>query len=173
MIESMVAITIGVVGLLGVLALLTQAVGANRSISDEFVATYLAAEGVEIVKNLIDKNYASNVGWNRGITKGAYELDYISDFNPGGQLAQHQISRDPTVRSTRPLRRNGTTGFYSYDPDDSLTAFRRTVQIREDPSELGSGVELGIVSVVEWQKRGGGTGEVLVEDHFFDWRIQQ
>ena len=173
MIESLVGITIATVALLGVLALLSQAIGINKDVASEFIATYLAAEGIEITKNIIDTNCARDRAWNTGIRRGSYEFEYDTIATPGGQLPGFlRISVDPNARSINPLFYDSVSGLYSYDPGGTPTPFKRTIQIREDPSGLGADVELGIVSVVEWTVRGGGTEEVLMEAHFFDWRTQ-
>lgn len=173
MIESLVGITIATVALLGVLALLSQSIGINKDVAGEFIATYLAAEGIEITKNIIDTNCARDRAWNTGIRRGSYEFEYDTIATPGGQLPGFlRISVDPNTRSINPLYYDSVSGLYSYDPGGTPTSFKRTIQIREDPSGLGTGVELGIVSVVEWIARGGGTEEVLMEDHFFDWRSE-
>ena len=171
MIESLVGITIATVALLGVLALLSQAIGTNKDVAAEFIATYLAAEGVEIAKNIIDTNCARGHAWNSSIRRGSYEFEYSTTASRGG-LPRARISADPNEKSINPLYYDSVSGLYSYDPSGTPTPFKRTVQIREDPSGLGADVELGIVSVVEWSVRGGGTEEVVMEDHFFNWRAQ-
>lgn len=173
MIESLVGITIATVALLGVLALLSQAIGTNKDVAAEFIATYLAAEGIEITKNIIDTNCARGRAWNTGIRGGSYEFEYDTTANNGGRLPGFlKISGSPDERSRDPLFYDSVSGLYSYDPSGVPTSFKRTIQIREDPSGLGADVELGIVSVVEWIVRGGGTEEVVMEDHFFNWRAQ-
>ena len=56
LVESVVAMTIVVVGLLGIFSLLSQSLSLNRVVGDRYVGTYLAAEGIEVVKNIIDNN---------------------------------------------------------------------------------------------------------------------
>jgi len=176
MIESLVGITIATVALLGVLTLLSQSIGANKDVTSEFIATYLAAEGIEITKNIIDTNCARGGGggrvWNTGVRQGSYEFEYDTTANSGGQLPGLRIDIDPSGKSSSPLYYDSVSGLYSYDPSGTPTSFKRTIQIRVDPSGLGTNVELGIVSVVEWALRGGDTEEVVMEDHFFNWRTQ-
>lgn len=162
-IESIIGITVALVGLLGALTLLTSSLGINKDLSQEFVATYLAVEGIEVVKSIIDMNYSRGLAWNTGISKGSYTVQYNSS-------SLNFLSNDPSFRSSTPLSFDPIEGIYSYAQGGNLTQFRRTIQIREDPSGLGTGVELGVVAVVEWVGRGGEAKEVVVEDHFFDWR---
>ena len=80
LIESIVSINIALIGLLGVLGLLSSSLSLNRDMGQKIIATYLAAEGIEVVKNLIDLNYVDgNVAWNERINTGSYELSYNSD----------------------------------------------------------------------------------------------
>src|SRR3989338_4130432 len=64
LIESMIAITIVVVGILAVFTLLSESQSLNRVVADRYIGTYLASEGLELIKNLIDKNYIQQLPWN-------------------------------------------------------------------------------------------------------------
>src|SRR3989344_1770263 len=82
-IEAVVGISIIVVALLGIISLLTQSLSLNRLVADQYVANGLAAEGIELVKNIIDANcieYDTHPGpWNQvapGMDIGIYEGDY-------------------------------------------------------------------------------------------------
>ena len=57
LIESIVAISVIVISFLGILSLLSRSLGINKDVSYKFIATYLAAEGIEITKSLIDKSF--------------------------------------------------------------------------------------------------------------------
>ena len=167
LIESIVAISIGVVGLLGFLHLLTQAIAINKDVGQQSVATYLAAEGIEVVKSIIDANFTANPrrAWNAFLSDPTYEVAYSdsgADISP--------LSSDPTPLEYHPL-----TGLYDYVADavSVTTGFTRTVQIStlDTDGDGSSSEEMKVVSTVQWQKRGGGTNEVALEDHFFDWRL--
>lgn len=80
-IETIVALSIVVIGLLAVFALTSSSIGLNRVAADRYVAVNLANEGIELVKNLIDKNITdvANPAWNNlsGFQgNGDYEIDY-------------------------------------------------------------------------------------------------
>src|SRR3990167_7505221 len=83
MIESIVAISVTVIGFLGVVGLLSRSISVNKDAGQKFVSTYLSAEGIEVVKSLIDKNYVrqsegETIPWNGGIRTGNYEVSYDS-----------------------------------------------------------------------------------------------
>ena len=150
MIESMIGISIAVVGLLGILAVSSRSISLNRVISDQFTANYLAAEGIEIVKNLIDANIIQGKPWNQGFSNGSFEADYKSLNLESSQ--------------NRQILFDASNNFYGYQ-SGNLTNFVRTINI-----QLISADEIKVNSVVKWTTRGGGQFEINLEDHFFNWR---
>lgn len=151
LIEVLVAVSILTIGMLGVVTLLNRALSLNRVISDNYTATYLAAEGVELAKNLIDAR-AARGGWGNALPApaGAYELDYEdTDF---------------VVDQGRTLSFDPTSRLYGYR-GSSPTSFRRVVETEYVDSD-----EIRVTSVVAWETRGGGAFSVDLEDHFYNWR---
>lgn len=47
----------------------------------EFIAYHLAEEGLEVVRNLRDTNWLSNVKWRKGLEDGLYVIDENSAFS--------------------------------------------------------------------------------------------
>ncbi len=145
------AITIIVVGLLGIFSLLSQSLGLNRVVADRYVSSYLAAEGIEVVKNLIDNNIINNRAWNAGFNNGDFELAYNS------------VSLQPVEGKSLSFDKdNGRYGYGEGEP----TRFFRTIRIEL----LGGGEEIKVNSVVRWISRGEADFEVDLEDRFFNWR---
>jgi len=149
--EVMVAISLLTIGFLAVLSLVSNSLSLNRIVSDQFTANYLAMEGIEIVKNLIDSNYLSGNPWNQGFSNGNYEVDYQS-VNLEADLQRRFLF-------------DSTSGFYDYN-GDIKTPFKRTIAVEL----LEGGNEIKVNSIVEWTGRGGGEFEVNLEDKFFNWR---
>ncbi|MCP6720208.1 MAG: hypothetical protein KJI72_02725 [Patescibacteria group bacterium] len=157
LIESMVGISIAVVGLLGILGLLSRSLAINKDVGQKFIATYLAAEGIEVVKSLIDKDYADGNAWNTTVTGGSHEVSYDS------------TALTTLVGSPNTLLFDSTDRTYSY-AGGNPTLFTRTVDIVEiDNNGDGGTDEIKVNSIVQWLARGV-TQEVNLEDHFFDWR---
>ncbi len=155
LVESIVGISIAVVGLLGILGLLSRSLAINKDVGQKFVATYLAAEGIEVVKSLIDKDYADGNAWNTTVTGGSYEVSY--DSTVLGAVSGNPLLFDPA------------NGKYSY-AGGNPTLFTRTVDVLEiDNNGDGGTDEIKVNSVVQWLARGV-TQEIDLEDHFFDWR---
>lgn len=150
LVESVVALSALLVGLVGVMVLLSQSLGLSRSVADAQVAVYLAAEGVEVVKNIIDSNQIRGLPWDAGLADGAYEAQFDST----------SLMSD----EGRWLRYDPATNLYTYTSGNPTT-FRRRLTLAHISSD-----ELRVVSRVSWTSRGGGSFETAVEDHFFNWR---
>lgn len=155
LVEVMVALSIILIGILAVFGLLSNSLSLNRVVADRYVGTYLAAEGIELVKNLIDKNAINNQPWNAGLNPGSYEMDY------------NDAALTPAPAVPTALLYDPVTGFYGYPPmSGNSTAFKRTIIIEW----LGDGQEIKVTSRVNWTTRGGGNFTVDLEDRFYNWR---
>lgn len=159
MIEAITSLSVSLMGLLGVISLLSNSIAFNRDAGQKIIGTYLAAEGIELVKNKIDTNYSEGNSWNLGLSDGTYEVGYGGIFIQSGNLG--------APNSSQVLNLDETTGIYSYNPG-TPTLFRRTIRL-QNISSGGSVNEIKLVSIVEWLTRRSDQS-VNLEDHFFDWR---
>ena len=152
LIESLVGISVVTIGLLGVVGLVSRSLSLNRVISDQFTASYLSLEGIEIARNLLDANVISvpPEPWNKG-------------FQNDGDFSVYYDSNSLISGGNQPLYLKD--GFYSSDSSGTLTSFKRTVKVTNKSSG-----EIQVNSVVEWTTRGGGTFKVDNEHHFYNWR---
>jgi len=124
----------------------------NRVVSDQFTANYLAAEGIEVTKIIIDANTIQCLPWNSGLGNGDFQVNYDSK------------KLESTLR--QPLLFDAQTGRFGYS-SGKPTTFIRVVKISINPANPE---EIQVNSVVNWVTRSGGKFEVNVEDHFFNWR---
>jgi len=158
MVELMVSMSLMVVGMLGIFAVLSQSLGLNRVVANQYVAVNLAAEGIEVTKNILDANFVNGREWNAGFIDGNYGVQ----FNSTALDASY---------ANMPLRFNINTGMYNYDVSGTETNFRRTVSIRSfDNTGDTFTDEIKVVSRVIWKDRGGIDFEVELEDRFRNWR---
>lgn len=161
LVESIVAVSIGVLAITGVLSLLTSSLGVNRDVAQRLTATYLASEGVEITKSLIDKNYVRGEAWNAGLSDGSYEFVYNVSDGASSKIGGEE--------STRKLYFNLSNGVYNYDNSEVETNFIRTVKLAN--VSIGSEIaRIEVSSNVKWIERGGSNKEITIEDHFYRWR---
>lgn len=151
--EALVALSIIAIGLMGAFSLISNSMALNRVVSERHVATYLAAEGIELVKNLIDANAIKKKPWNQGLSQaGDYEIDYNDS-----QLTSFQ---------DKFLQYNDQTNFYGYD-SGIPSKYKRKITISY-PSGLD---QIRVNSIVTWEGRGDiKTRTINLEDRFFNWR---
>lgn len=158
-VESLVALGVLTVGFLGLVGLLARSFSLNRTVSDTHIATYLAAEGIESVKNLIDANILQDVPWGTGLAPGDYEGEYRTCVYPYDCFSL-------TPYQGRFLRFDPAANVYSYSGAEQ-TRFTRRIRI-----ENIGGEELVVSSFVNWTGPGGGNFTVRLQDHFLKWRQQ-
>ncbi|KKS44828.1 hypothetical protein A2567_02300 [Candidatus Azambacteria bacterium RIFOXYD1_FULL_42_11] len=149
LIETMVAVSIIAVGLVSALTLISNSLFYVSNIQDRLTAANLAQEGIELVRNLRDNNWLSNLSWNNGLADGDYQITYN----------QNSLS----VYADSPLLYNSGSGFYNYD-SGTTASYKRKISI----TNLSS-FEMRIVSTVTWQRRNV-TYASSAEDHLFNWR---
>ncbi len=150
LIESLIALTFLTVAFFSAFSLLGKSLSTNRASAQSYTATYLAAEGIEVARNIIDGNGIQGIAWNNGFANGNYEVRYDSTsfLPPSGA----HLSYDPSAH------------LYSYS-GLIQTPFTRTLNI-----ELVGSDEIKIHSVVSWVGLGGGIFNINLEDHFMNWR---
>lgn len=158
LLEVMIALSMVAIGLLGLLSLLTNSIGINKIISSEYVASYLASEGIEVVKNITDRNLSNGNGFNQGLATCEDSNGCRLQFNSPDSYAI------VSANDGMPLKFDDQTKLYRYDSGEPTT-FVRTIKVSEG---LG-GNELIVNSQVTWKARGSDY-EITLEDHFFAWR---
>jgi len=149
LIEAGIAISILVIGLLGIFGLLSRSLSLNNVVSSQYIASNLASEGIEVVKNLIDANIVQFKPWNQGINTGSYEVVFDS------------LALNPN--QDRFLKFDSSDNTYNYQ-NGQPTFFKRVIEIENIGAD-----ETKVNSKVNWQIKGG-SYSVNLEDHFFNWR---
>ncbi len=178
MVEAIVAVTLAMVGLLGILNLIIHSLGSNTDVVNRFIAANLGAEGVEVVKNIIDTNYAKKLPWNSGINPGVYELSYNCpslDNQADHCVLIGDLGQNPQVlldQRASPL--NFHDGLYDYQAAGTATVFKRIVMIDNlsidfDGDGFPASDEIKVNVLTTWSEKGHNF-TVNLEDHFFNWR---
>jgi hypothetical protein len=172
LIEALVALSILTVGFMGIMTLLTKSYQLNRTTSDDTQGTYLASEGIEIAKNLIDHDVYQGIGtggvdqWGACFGLGAgqdghYELAYDSTTCAGYKKTQAQAQADHL--HIIDLNNDTSTPLYTYNATGKVTEYTRDIHVSA-PSDN----ELDVQSTVTW--RSGNLSNIIsVEDHFYKW----
>ena len=170
LIEAIVALSALTIGLLGVLTLLSRAIGTNRVLSDSYIGTYLSTEGIEVIKNDLDHNILLQqvnpaTPWNAGVcdvgtgSTAAFELQYDTT-----DLSTAYIGDDTAV-STRNINYDPSGG-YQYI-SGTPTPFVRTVRVN---CAVDGGEGVKVSSIVTWTTRGGALFSSDIEDYFYHYR---
>ncbi len=150
LLETIVAIFVITVGIIGVLSLVTQTISSATFSSHRLIAAYLAQEGIEIVRNIRDTNWLRSLGWNNGLGTGEYEADYqassLSNF------------------SGSPLNLENVTGYYGYDGGNA-TKFTRKITIGAGPIADS----LNIKVEVFWEEKGK-PYSIPAQENLYNWK---
>jgi type II secretory pathway pseudopilin PulG len=165
LIEALIALSVITMGFLGIMALLSKSFFYNRTITDQLTASYLASEGIEIAKNLIDHDVFSGAAWGscftantsamNGNNVGDFALDDASIDCLRGYSSGMFLQFDPATNAYR----------YGITAGSSATGFSRDVRVA-----LTGANEITVTSIVRWDT-GPVTGRsVVLEDHFYKWR---
>jgi hypothetical protein len=175
LVEALVALSILTVGFAGIVTLLNRSFELNRTTTDDTQATYLASEGIEIAKNIIDYDVYYGLG------QSTSTIDWGCSFDqPLGQPVDYALEYDtsPTQCATPALVStvgdklyfDPATDLYTYSNIYTPTDFTRDVYITAvaDPSTPNNSYEFDVLSVVTWTA-GATSNTVKLEDHFYNW----
>ncbi len=155
MIEAMVGVSVALMALLGVITLLTRSLRINAEVGQHFVGTYLAAEGIEVVKNMIDANYADHCApWNREIGSRGDQQRYFVDYG-STELKSGDDNLGVLCFSSQGLYGNAECS------KASPSLFWRALDIK-----LIDDDHMQVVATVHQD----GKEIAQLEDHFFNWR---
>lgn len=152
LLETVIATSIVMFGIIGLLIVSQDSVLTVYFARDRLTASYLAKEGMEIVRNIRDRNllvYPPRP-WNSGLSLGRYEVQYdsVGLIGPIGDLIP-----------LRPLRIDAT-GFYGYLVGTE-TKFTREINISPVLGRDAIKVEVR----VHWEDY-----DFLLVEHLYNWR---
>ena len=155
LIEVIAAIFILTVGVGGAFSLIYQTLSAVYTIRSELTASFLAQEGIEIVKNLRDNAWlesraATSTSWLTNLSEagGDYEIDYSTQL----------LSR---ANNSTYLKVN-SSGFYNYS-SGTQTNFTRNVVLTNI-----STTTVKVVVNIEWQT-GGRDHSLEIVENITNW----
>lgn len=168
LVELMIAMSVLTTGFLGTLALLSRSLTLNRTVTDRNVATYLAAESIEVVKNLIDANIYEGSAWNCGVNSNTYVASYNS--LPPGSACPGQGLTVANVNNRQVYFDPSTNLYVNGDPGGGAipTAYQRAVTIQRDGTPPDED-RLIVTATVTWTDVAGAE-QVTLQDQFVNWR---
>lgn len=175
LIETIAAIFIITVGVFGVSNLIQQVISFTAVSSSRLTATYLAQEGIEIVRNIRDTNWlqsrdpAKNSPWNDGLADGIWEADYTTQTFDENFPVPTDFEKCNTLDhyNCQPYGGNFLkidNGFYKYSSGGTPAPFKRKITV------TNTGLDILEVSVsVSWEERGR-NHEVSAKENIYNWK---
>lgn len=160
LIELMVCVLIISIGLIGVLSLVMQNIQAQSINKNALIASQLAQEGIELVRNVRDSNWL--------ITDNDWDEDIVSD----GSYAIDYRGRDYIINTSESVGEKlyiNTNGYYTHDSvGNSSTIFSRLISVNK-VEITSTSTYLDIKSTVQWKERGSDHNYVA-EVYLYDWK---
>jgi len=174
-IELSITIFILSIAVIGIYSAFSIMLILTTDTADRLVASYLAQEGAEIIRNIRDSNWIANSStgnsWDYGLSICQNGLScqvdystassYVLSWN-GGDAGGDYLGLDPN-------------GFYSYRGGEQ-TKFRRRITIDCLPyGDCGSSHIMKAAVEVFWDEKPnilrpeGGTGVIEVQDVLYNW----
>lgn len=165
-VEGMIAMGIIVSSVLGIFSLAISSLRISSTVTNQFIAANLAAEGLEVTKNILDSNVAVNRGmaWNTGFGQNqCFEVapDTIA-INPG--LITPDCSNAFT--EAKFLRIN-SSGLYNYDLTGDQTIFQRWVETKPI-----NDLKIRAIATVAWHDRRNQLQTSQIATDFLGWRAE-
>jgi len=155
LVETLVAITILVIAMVGPLYAVHKSITASNTARDKLIATALAQEGVEYVRGRRDNNYLAGRAWMAQL---------------GGCFTPNTCTVDQGTDRLRVCGGSGcaplkltSANLYTQDSGHPVTKFTRTVQFKNVTAN-----EIQVTVTVNWMTFRI-PYSVTVTEHLYDW----
>jgi len=167
-IELMIALFILSIGISGAFIVLRDISVASSISTSRLTAVFLAQEGIEVIRNIRDYNWAKGVEWDTNIDETTdTRLQYDSDKFPDTDITSCGTAGHPCFLAVYPGEEKG---FFMCRPAGE---FKRTITVeKKDLNGDGKDDKMHVISEVEWQQRGRTFKVYAVEDLYNWWRAQ-
>ncbi|MFA4833270.1 MAG: prepilin-type N-terminal cleavage/methylation domain-containing protein [Patescibacteria group bacterium] len=153
--EIVVAFSIITIGLVGVLSLTAQNVQVEYTNKNNLVASQLAQEGLELIRNIRDNNWLVGNSWDNSITPGTYIVDYSGNISSVAGIGEARLQQRNDI---------GEEDYYWHEASDPDSLFSRLITITQTSPEL-----LNVSCLIQWEDRGQ-TFQYVADTILYDWR---
>lgn len=150
LLETLVALFIIGITLSGIFSVIIYNLNNASYIKNSFVASGLAQEGIELIRNYRDNDWLANRAFGTSLSAGT---NWRVDWQSGALLPA----------DTTAVLHKSAIGLYSYNAGDPATIFKRTIDIVKKSND-----EYQVTVTVTWQERLR-TPSITAEEHFFNW----
>jgi len=164
LVEIITVLFVVSLGLVGILALITQNIQSQSYNKNNLIAYQLAQEGIELIRQVRDSNWkvVPGVSFNTNLAPEPdvtyqYYMDYLDS-------APHDASSDTT---TLTVLKQDSQGFYSHhsSSDSVPSGFSRLITVQEN----SDGTYLQVISRVFWSDHNHKYNYDL-ETRLYDWK---
>jgi len=163
LVEALIAISVMIVGILSGVVLVTRVLYNSVIIKDRLTASFLAQEGMELVRQIRDTNFleilaGTSDNWRDGLSTGRYIIETKVESGEPIQLV-------PVEGEVPNLFYDSNHKIYNYNDLGTKTSFNREIQIEDISSQPD---EIRVKVIMKWQTKGINF-ELKAEDHLFNW----
>ncbi len=168
LIETMVAVAVLAIALVGPYTAVRTALNASYVARDQLIASSLAQEGMEYIRSIRDNNYLNSRTWLTGLsTLSCYDnpASYCIVDPTRGDVNTTSSAISASALSSVPVLKVTSTGLYNHQNlvTNTDTRFKRTVQI-----STVSATEILVTVVVSWTSAQQ-SYSVTVTNNLRDW----
>lgn len=163
LIELVTSIFVIIVALGGIYLAIQQLIVATSFLPNQLIATYLAQEGIEVIRNIRDTNWIKGEeNWKSGL-EGYNSEQEGCDIPNGANLSYDSLSLE--IYQNLPLYIYNN--FYRQTTLGKETSFKRRIVINSKTDEKG--IEyLEVISYVCWRERGR-THQTKLIENLYNW----
>ena len=168
LIETIIALAIFSASIVGLVSVTASGVANTNFAKNKLTASYLAQEGIELVRNMRDTELISPTGdWVSFTTavasclsSGGCYIDPTDAFLSATLCTGLQVQQNPDGCPTLDYSQ---FGFYNYG-SGITSIFTRIITVQE----LNLGVEVRVTSTILWQQ-GRANKRVIMTENLFNW----
>lgn len=165
LVETMVAISILMLGILGPLSIASSGLRNSLFAKDQVTAYYLAQEGIEYVRYVRDDNYLKKNSWFSGLDNctDAYgcAVDTEEWFNTNASVTYKCTSAN--CNNNALLYKIASNQHYTHQSSgNTATPFTRIIKVEKNTNSR----EIKVTSTVTWQSGAGQKSFTLTENVF-------
>lgn len=185
-VEALVVIAIISAGAIGIMGMLSYSLGINREVANQYIAVYLASEGIEVLRNIMDDNFKdeSAANWNKSLEVCSIQAGQVcgdlTNPNPKKGCAVNYNDEEITPADANanpgknnPAERNPLIFQDPYyvvkgggPPPSGQALFSRIVCVRENIG--GDSNILEVEAIIKWTGRGNSNHTYSLVDRFYN-----
>jgi prepilin-type N-terminal cleavage/methylation domain-containing protein len=163
-VESLVAIAVLVLAITGTMSAVQSGISSYTYSKDQVIATYLAQEGIEQLRNMRDENALNSRDWLNGIAANSSDPCYFGQACMVSPIESGIATRCSFPGACSYLRQDPTDGFYGYNGSWTLTPFRREITLESVNSN-----EIVATVTIYWTK-GANNRQFKIKENILNWQ---